>query len=57
MAQHPIMTEIAPNREMGTWDIHLYWGNFKSEADAIRHCEAIKEWMEENASADMMLPQ
>jgi hypothetical protein len=57
MAEHQIVTEIAYNTDMGDWDIHLYWGNFENEEEALRHCEAIKEWMEENAGAVMMRPQ
>jgi len=57
MTQHPIMTSIAHNEEMGAWDIQLYWGNFESEDKAREACAMIKEWMEENAGAVMMRPQ
>ena len=51
--KHPIAIFVAENKEMGAHDLNIFVGNFKSEADALRYADIVKEFLEENADAEI----
>ena len=51
--EHPIQIGVGFNKDMACFELQMLVGNFKSEEDAIRYADIIKEFLEENAGADM----
>ena len=50
---HPIAIMTAKNEQMGAYDLQVFVGNFKTEKEAMKYAEKIKEFLEENANAQI----
>lgn len=45
MPDNPFKVSVAPNPEMGAWDIQINVGGFESKEDADRAAKAVAEWI------------
>lgn len=51
--KHPIAISIAENARMRAFDLQIFVGNFKTAEDAQVYADRVKEFLEEEAGADL----